>query len=41
MPCDNCLAEREPAYELTAKPANDDARIELAFCSVECLQAWV
>jgi hypothetical protein len=40
MPCDNCRAEREPAYELTAN-APDEAEIRLAFCSIECLQQWV
>ena len=40
MNCDNCDAD-EIAYTLTTHVAGDaDERIDLHFCSNECLRVW-
>ncbi|AEH37895.1 hypothetical protein Halxa_3283 [Halopiger xanaduensis SH-6] len=39
--CDNCESESEIAYTLTTHVASEpNERIDLHFCSTECLDVW-
>lgn len=38
--CDNCEAESEVAFTLTAHVPGEDRDVTTEFCSVDCLQEW-
>lgn len=41
MECDNCQSEREIAYTLTTYVDRDARdRVDLHFCSTDCLRVW-
>ncbi|WP_310908595.1 hypothetical protein [Natrinema sp. 1APR25-10V2] len=39
MNCDNCQAD-EVAYTLTTHVEPGDERVDLHFCSTDCLRVW-
>ena len=43
MSCANCRTDESPAYTLRAhvdEQAEEDATVDLRFCSFECLETW-